>query len=94
MSKKAGVNTSTIINTRGGEHYAIMKKNDTKKKNRAKTCIDCKDNNEGYCNKHKDWGNKVNYICNGVKDPYAYKLPPKTKQKFKKKKSKRKKSKN
>lgn len=80
MSKKTGVNTSTIIDIRSGEHYAIMKNKDTKKIKRAKTCVDCKDNNDGYCSKHKGWCNSVNYICNGVKDPYEYKFA-KTKKK-------------
>ena len=85
MSNKTGVNTSTVINTRGAEHYAIMKKKDTQKKNRAKTCVDCKDNNEGYCSKHKGWCNSVNYICSGAKNPYEYKIAPKKKKSHKKK---------
>lgn len=42
---------------------------------RAKICISCKDNNEGFCMKHKEWCYKVNYICLGIKNPYEYIMP-------------------
>lgn len=61
----------------------ILKK-DYQKKKRAKTCIDCESNQEGYCNKHKNWCGKVNYICLGIKNPNQYK-PPKPRGKPKKK---------
>lgn len=44
------------------------------KKERAKICLNCNYNYEGYCNKFKAWGFKVNYICNGTKNPYEYKF--------------------
>ena len=78
MKMKTGTSMSSIINTRSKEHYAIMKKKDTQKRKRAKVCIDCKNNNDGFCNKHKNWCGKVNYICiEGAKNPYEpKKLPP------------------
>lgn len=95
MSGKTGTNTGTIIHTRDSKHYAIQKKEDTKKKKKANICIECKDNNDGYCNKHKEWCSQVNHICNGTKDPYEYKLfkkksNPKNKKKVKPKKKNKK----
>lgn len=46
-----------------------MAKKDAQKKKRAKVCIDCESNQEGYCIKHKAWCGKVNYICLGIKNP-------------------------
>ena len=68
---KTGTNTSIIINTRDSKHYRITEKKDRQKKNRAETCIECNNNEDGWCKKHKNWCGKVNYICLGVKDPYA-----------------------
>lgn len=65
----------SIINTRGKKHYAIMKKKDKQKTDRAKVCIGCESNREGYCLKHTEWCFKVNYICLKVKNPYEYKIP-------------------
>lgn len=78
-----------LINTRSKKHYAITQKKDNQKVKRAKICIGCKSNQEGYCNKHKEWCFKVNYICLGIKDPYEYKLP-KPKNNTTKKKSNKK----
>jgi hypothetical protein len=50
-----------------------MAKKDSEKKKRAKVCIGCESNQEGYCIKHKSWCGKVNYICLGIKNPYEYK---------------------
>lgn len=85
-SAKTGTSMSGVINTRSKKHYAITQKKDNQKIKRAKICIECKSNQEGYCNKHKNWCGKVNYICLGIKDPYEYK-PPKPKNKTNKKKS-------
>lgn len=68
---KTGVNTGTIINTRSKKHYRITKKKDEQKKNRAEICIKCRYNREGWCQKHRNWCGKVNYICAGTKDPYS-----------------------
>jgi hypothetical protein len=70
-------------NLQNSKQSKILKK-DYQKKKRAKTCIGCESNQEGYCNKHKNWCGKVNYICLGIKNPYEYK-PPKPKPKPKKK---------
>lgn len=78
-----------IVNTRKKNHYAIMKKKDTQKNKRAKVCIGCESNKEGYCYKHNEWCSMVNYICLGIKNPYEYK-PPTTKKKVRKKKKTRK----
>lgn len=87
-STKTGTSMGgALINTRSKEHYAITKKKDNQKIKRAKSCIDCESNQEGYCNKHKNWCGKVNYICLGIKNPYEYK-PPKPKGKPKKKSNK------
>jgi hypothetical protein len=76
-----------IIRTRRSKkNYAVIQKKNSQKIKRAKICIECESNTEGYCNKHKEWCFKVNYICLGAKNPYEYK-PPKTKLKIKKKKS-------
>ncbi|BAB80802.1 hypothetical protein P5F52_04485 [Clostridium perfringens] len=68
---KTGTNTSIIINTRDSKHYRITEKKDRQKKSRAEICIECNNNEDGWCKKHKNWCGKVNYICLGVKDPYA-----------------------
>nr|DAE48195.1 MAG TPA: hypothetical protein [Caudoviricetes sp.] len=70
---KTGVNTGTIIHV---ENTPIIKRANKKsvlRNKRAKICIDCKDNEEGFCKKHKGWCGRVNYICLGIKDPYEYK---------------------
>lgn len=72
-SNKTGTSMGGIINTRSKKHYAITQKKDNQKIKRAKICIECKNNQEGYCNKHKNWCGKVNYICLGIKNPYKYK---------------------
>lgn len=64
-----------IIKTRNKKHHAIAKKEDDKKIERGKICIECNYYNEGFCNKHKAWCIKVNYICLGIKNPYEYKIP-------------------
>lgn len=83
---KTGVSTSIIVKTRDEKHYAIMKKKDTEKKNRAKICISCDNNSDGFCSKHKEWCVKTNWICLGIKNPYEYKMPPSKKKKISKKK--------
>lgn len=88
MGKKTGVNESTIIDIRSENHHKIVKEVDTNKKKRAKTCIECKDNKEGYCFKYKGWCNSVNYICNIFKDSHEHRPLPKNKNKLKKTKSK------
>lgn len=91
-SMKTGVNTGTIIHV---EDSPIMKrayeKSDLRQK-RAKICIECLNNEEGYCKKHNGWCGRVNYICLGIKDPYEYKVP-KSLRKSKKYKKIQKKSK-
>lgn len=70
-NKKSGVSMGGSIEyTRSKKTKQFIEKKDNQKKKRSQICIDCKDNKEGYCNKHKNWCGKVNYICLGVKDPY------------------------
>lgn len=79
MKISSGVSMgSKVKNTKGKEYYANRKKKDKEKLERAKICIDCVKNNEGFCNKHREWCFKVNYICLGIKNPYEY-IPPKAK---------------
>lgn len=85
---KTGVNTGTIIHV---EDSPIMKrafKKSASRQKRAKVCIDCSSNKDGYCNKHKAWCGKVNYICLGIKNPYEYKIPKSNKKKKHKSKNK------
>lgn len=70
-NKKTGVSMGgTIEYTRSEKTKKFIQKKDIQKKKRAKNCINCEDNKEGYCNKHKNWCGKVNYICLGVSNPY------------------------
>lgn len=62
------------------KRYATTKKKDNQKLKRAKVCIDCEKNNEGFCNKYREWCFKVNYICLGIKNPYEYKMPKSNKK--------------
>ena len=41
---------------------AINKKQSNKKK-KAKVCLKCECNNEGWCTKYRQWCNKVNDRC-------------------------------
>lgn len=75
--------TSMVTNPRSKQYYENMRKKNSQKKKRAKICIDCENNKEGFCLKHKEWCDRVNYICAGVDDPYEYK-PPESKKKVKK----------
>lgn len=54
------------------ERSRASKINSSKNK-RAEICIDCGNNEDGYCKKHLNWCSKVNYICNGDNEPYKYK---------------------
>lgn len=38
-------------------------KSDLKKRKKAKICISCDFNQEGYCSKYKRWCNTVNDLC-------------------------------
>lgn len=70
-SKKTGVSMGgTIEYTRDKRTKIFILKKDTQKKKRSKICIDCENNNEGFCKKHKNWCGKVNYICLGINNPY------------------------
>ncbi|XZH96403.1 hypothetical protein ACSW9K_08960 [Clostridium perfringens] len=51
---KTGTNTSIIINTRDSKHYRITEKKDRQKKSRAEICIECNNNEDGWCKKHKN----------------------------------------
>ncbi|MCC0728922.1 hypothetical protein [Clostridioides sp. ZZV14-6044] len=92
MGKGAtGVNTGTIIHTRTKKTKQWINKKDSKKRKRAKICVDCKDNKEGFCNKYNSWCHGVNYICAGTENPYECKVSnkhnnSKTKKNDKKKK--------
>ncbi|MEG0297656.1 MAG: hypothetical protein RR620_13130 [Clostridium sp.] len=36
---------------------------------KAKICLSCENNTEGYCSKHKGWCRLVNYICQDKDKP-------------------------
>ncbi|MCB2361977.1 hypothetical protein [Clostridium estertheticum] len=63
--------TSMVITTRSKQHYENMRKKNSQlnsqKKKRAKICIGCENNKEGFCFKHKSWCYSVNSSCSGVK---------------------------
>lgn len=42
-----------------------LKKKQTKKKQKAKKCINCTNNINGYCKRHNSWAHAVNEICTG-----------------------------
>lgn len=87
---KTGVNTGTIIHV---EDSPIMKrafKKSELRQKRAKVCIDCSSNEDGYCKKHNGWCGRVNYICLGIKNPYEYKPPKAVKKDRKNKKAQKK----
>lgn len=73
---KTGTSMSTIIVTKKAEDKKIIEyKKAQARTNRAKICLECKDNADGWCNKHKSWCGRVNYICLDIKNPYEYKMP-------------------
>ena len=73
---KTGTNTSTIIHVNRIDNIAYKKS--AGRKRRAKICVNCESNKEGWCLKFSEWCGKVNYICLNIKNPYEYK-PPKPK---------------
>lgn len=85
-----GASTSIIIDTRSEEQKNAYQKKGRQKNKRAKTCMNCPDNEEGFCKKYKEWCTQVNYICTGEKGPY-YNTSPIKKKGFKKQKKKDKK---
>lgn len=54
----------TIVHTRDSKkhHEFIMKKEHVKRK-RAKVCISCENNEDGFCSKHGAWCSIVNLKC-------------------------------
>lgn len=56
-----------ILHTRGKKHYTIMKKKDNQKIKRAKICIECKSNAEGFCKRHNAMCYIVNKECTKMK---------------------------
>jgi len=54
-----------------------LKKKDYLKRKRAKICLNCSSNKDGYCFKYKNWCSRVNYICLDIPDPEGYKFPKK-----------------
>lgn len=84
MTNKTGTSMSSIVITK--KAIDKIKKSEEKNK-RAKICIDCRCNQNGYCLEHSAMCYRVNYICLGIKDPYEYKMP-KAKTSVKKKKKK------
>lgn len=93
MTGKTGTSMNIEVNKKMLERLEkkklIQYKKSSARNSRAKICIECEYNNEGYCSKHKAWCGRVNYICLGIKDPYEYKMP-KSKTPVKKKKKKKK----
>lgn len=80
MKMKTGTSMGTIIVTKKAvDKKVILQKKSNARKKRAEICINCSDNKEGYCNKHKSWCGRVNYICLDIKNPYEYKIPAKKK---------------
>ena len=49
--------TSVILNKEDYYNKANLKKK------KAKVCLNCEFNKEGWCEKHKDWCRKVNSSC-------------------------------
>ena len=75
MSLKSGVSMGgTIEHTRSEKTRKFIRHIDSVKKKNAKVCLKCESNKEGFCEKHKGWCNKVNYICNGFEMSYQEKI--------------------
>lgn len=75
MTKKSGVSMGgTIEYTRSENTKNFIRRIDNAKKKNAKVCLNCESNKEGFCDKHKGWCNKVNYICNGFEMSYQDKI--------------------
>ena len=75
MTKKVGVSMGgTIEYTRSENTKNFIRRIDNIKKRNAKVCLNCESNKEGFCDKHKGWCNKVNYICNGFEMSYQDKI--------------------
>lgn len=86
---KTGTNTGTIIHMENSPIIKKANKKSASRGKRAKICIECKSNKEGYCSKHNNWCGKVNYICLGIKNPYEYKVPKSNKKDPRTKKAKK-----
>lgn len=86
-----GVNTGTIIHTRTKKTQQLINKKDSQKRKRAKNCINCKYNKEGFCNKYNSWCHGVNYICAGTENPYECKVSNKNNKSKPKRNNKKKK---
>ncbi|MGL5767611.1 MAG: hypothetical protein ACRCX8_18415 [Sarcina sp.] len=67
---KSGVSMGRIKKTRSKKDTEFFRHINNIKKKNAKICQKCESNKEGYCEKHKAWCNKVNYICNGFDSHY------------------------
>ena len=95
MSLKSGVSMGgTIEHTRSEKTKKFIRHIDSVKKKNAKVCVKCESNKEGFCEKHKGWCNKVNYICNGFEMSYQEKIQQnKIKKEIKKSNKKTKKQK-
>lgn len=60
--------------TRSDKTKKFIRHIDNVKKKNAKVCLKCESNKDGFCEKHKGWCNKVNYICNGFEMSYQEKI--------------------
>ena len=75
--KKTGVSMGGSIEyTRSKKTKSFIAKKDGQKNKRAKVCLNCVDNKEGFCSKFKNWCSKVNYICAGEANPYKNTIKP------------------
>lgn len=65
---------NVIIHTRTAKVKKYEKKKNSLKEKRAKQCIDCESNKEGFCNKHLKWCSVARLQCEEctetVKDYY------------------------
>lgn len=89
-NKKTGTSMGRIIITsKAIDKRKIQIKKSKERKERAKICLNCKSNEEGFCKKYSSWCGRVNYICLGIKNPYEYKMPQSNNKNSKKNKKKK-----
>lgn len=69
---KTGTSMSMIINTRRKKDKEYFQRRYIENKKRAKICLECESNKEGFCKKHTEWCNMVNWICLGIDNPYRF----------------------
>lgn len=74
-NKKAGVSMGGSLEyTRSKKTKSFISRKNTVKKQLAKICVGCENNNDSWCKKYNGWCSKVNFHCNGLEMNYDEQL--------------------